>query len=216
MLRDRLSTASISPPSVIASSVIPRWVRRASTGLLWQRWVSIHRAVGRVGPQYHVERDQGHRRLDRRADQARYHPGVGKDGTRLKPPMGFPCYARMNDADLSASSLICARSLRRTNRLCHSPRLRGVGKIHHPISITKPRDSAFASPQRARARRSCATISDRGGDNHPPRQDRVESETLKMAANDSVVRRTLALAGVEFIDEDGGGRVYDCAFVSGE
>ena len=28
--------------------------------------------------------------------------GISKDGSKLKPPMGFPLYAKMTDADLSA------------------------------------------------------------------------------------------------------------------
>ena len=50
--------------------------------------------VGRLGvAQHHLEQDQGHRRLDRRRDQARHHHGVSKDGSKLKPPMGFHSYA---------------------------------------------------------------------------------------------------------------------------
>ena len=37
---------------------------------------------------------------------SRLHPitqGISKDGSHLKPPMGFEWYARMTDADLSAT-----------------------------------------------------------------------------------------------------------------
>ena len=40
--------------------------------------------------------------------------GVRKDGSKLKPPMGFALYATMTDADLERSSPICARCRRLT------------------------------------------------------------------------------------------------------
>ena len=63
----------------------------------------IPRPVGRVGvAQHHLEQDQGPRRLDRRGDQARDHDrAVSKDGSKLKPPMGFHYYATMTDGDLN-------------------------------------------------------------------------------------------------------------------
>ena len=70
---------------------------------LRQGRLRIPRAVGQIDlAQHHVEQEQGHRRLDRRRDQARDHPGDRKDGTPLKPPMGYGYYANMTDADLDA------------------------------------------------------------------------------------------------------------------
>ena len=63
----------------------------------------IPRALGRVGvAQHHVEQEEGHRRLDRRRDQARDHHGHEQGRQQLKPPMGFHYYANMTDGDLDA------------------------------------------------------------------------------------------------------------------
>ena len=43
----------------------------------------------------------------------------------------------------------------------------------------------------------------------------ADNETCMMDANDLAVRRALELAGVEFIDENGGGPGSDCVKVSG-
>ena len=48
------------------------------------------------------------------------------------------------------------------------------------------------------------------------RAELAEDETSMTAANDLAVRRALEMAGVEFIDENGGGPVCDCAIVSGQ
>ena len=46
------------------------------------------------------------------------------------------------------------------------------------------------------------------------RAELTDDETTLTAANDLAVRRALEAAGVEFIDENGGGPACDCASVS--
>ena len=59
--------------------------------------------LGHVGfTQHHPEQDQGHRRWTDAEIKRAITQGISRDGSHLKPPMGFGYYAHMTDADLNA------------------------------------------------------------------------------------------------------------------
>ena len=52
--------------------------------------------------QHHVEQDQRHRRLDDDEIKRAITAGISKDGSKLKPPMGYQYYATLTPDDLDA------------------------------------------------------------------------------------------------------------------
>ena len=52
--------------------------------------------------EHHFDQDQGHRQWFDADIKRTFTTGVGKDGSKLKPPMGFHYYATMTAGDLDA------------------------------------------------------------------------------------------------------------------